>query len=265
MSADGKQTEFLFAHLQDLFGDSENGMLRASEFFSPAELVHVRRWISSRGLAARVRVWGGFEAADRARAYFLPDYMAQEETPLGELLAFFGHEDPTAVLRITGSGFRNLSHRDYMGSVLSLGIERDVTGDIVVHGESEAYLFCDRAIAPYICENLRKIANDAATVAESEIPEGRFGEKQYEEIRDTVASLRIDAVVASACNLSRENAKRAVTGGLCEINHEQVVSPDAEVEIGDVFSVRGSGKFKLASTGGENARGRLRIVIHKYV
>jgi RNA-binding protein YlmH len=267
MVADGKQTEFLFAHLEDLADDAEKGILRASEFYSPAELVLVRRWITSRGKRECARVWGGYGAADRARVYFLPDYMTAEQdgTSLPELLRSYGHDDPTAVLKISGSGFRVLSHRDYMGSVLSLGIERDVTGDIVVHGDSEAYLFCDRAIAPYITENLCKIANDAATVLEAPVPEGSFGEKQFREMRDTVASLRLDAIVASACNLSRENAKRAVTGGSCELNYEQTVSPDAEVEVGDVFSIRGYGKYTLASCGGENARGRLRIVIHKYV
>lgn len=266
MSESNKQTEFLFAHLEDLCEDAQKGIFRASEFYSPAELLHVRRWISSRGRGAIARVWGGYGDADRARVYFLPDYMtADGDAPISKTLSLYGHEDPTAVLRIEGSGFRVLSHRDYMGTVLSLGIERDTTGDIVVYGDHTAYLFCDRTIAPYITENLRKIANDAAAVTEAPLPGGSFGVKQYKEMRDTVASLRLDAVVASACSLSRENAKRAVSGGLCELNHEQVCSPDAEMEAGDVFSVRGYGKYKLASCGGENARGRLRICIHKYV
>lgn len=266
MSELNKQTEFLFAHLEDLCEDAEKGIFRASEFYSPAELVQVRRWVSSRGRGSCARVWGGYEDADRARVYFLPDYMMSDgEESVSEILSLYGHEDPTAVLRIEGSGFRVLSHRDYMGTVLSLGIERDTTGDIVVHGDHTAYLFCDRTIAPYIAENLRKIANDAATVTESPIPEGSFGVKQFKELRDTVASLRFDAVVASACNLSRENAKRTVTSGLCELNYEQIASPDAEIEVGDVFSVRGYGKYKFASCGGENVRGRLRICIYKYV
>lgn len=266
MSAENKQTEFLFAHLQDLFDDAGKGIFRASEFYSPAELVHIRRWTASRGRSTCARIWGGFGAADRARVYFFPDYMeAEDDVILPELLSMYGHEDPTAVLRIDGSGFRVLSHRDYMGSVLSLGIERDTLGDIVVCGEHTAYLFCDRTIAPYIIENLRKIANDAVCTAEAPVPEGSFGEKQYKELRDTVASLRLDAIVASACGISRENAKKAVTGGLCEHNYIETCSPDAEMEIGDVFSIRGYGKYKLAFCGGENARGRLRICIHKYV
>ncbi len=266
MSASDKQTEFVFARLQDLRDEAEKGIFRASCFYSPAELVLVRRWIASSGACACARVWGGYGEAERARVYFLPDYMqTEDDIPIPGLLCMFGHDDPTEVIRIDGSGFRALTHRDYMGTVLSLGIERDTIGDIVVHGDHTAYVFCDRAIAPYITDNLRKIANDAARAMPSPLPEGSFGEKKYKELRDTVASLRLDAVVAAACNLSRESAKRAVEEGACELNYEQTCSPDAALTAGDVFSVRGCGKFRLASCGGENARGRLRICIHKYV
>ena len=260
-----KQTEFLFAHLQDMADGAEKGIFRVSGFFSPAELVHVRRWIASSGNTC-AHVHGGYSNAERARVYFLPEYMTAEDgADLSQTLSDYGYDDPTVILRIEGSGFRELSHRDFMGSVLSLGIERSVIGDIVADGRFAAYMFCDRAIAGFVCENLTKIANDAAHVIVTSLPEGQFGEREYREIRDTVASLRLDAVVASACNLSRESAKRAVTGGMCELNHEQTLSPDAEISVGDVFSVRGCGKFRLASLGGENARGRLRICIHKYV
>ena len=265
MSINDKQTEFLQAHLQDMAEDADRGIFRVSGFFSPAELVHVRRWIAA-GRHTCAHVFGGYANAERARVYFLPDYMTAEDgESISRILAGYGYEDPTVILRIEGSGFRALSHRDFMGSVLSLGIERSVVGDIVADGQFAAYIFCDRTIADFICENLTKIANDAARVREAPLPDGSFGEREYREIRDTVASLRLDAIVASACNLSRENAKKTVTGGLCELNHEQTVSPDAEVTVGDVFSVRGCGKYRLASLGGENARGRQRICIHKYV
>ncbi len=264
MGIKDKQTEFLFAHLQDMADSADKGIFRASVFFSPAELVHVRRWISSSGCKC-AHLFGGYSDAERARVYFLPDYMTAEDgVSVSRTLSEYGYDDPTVILRIEGSGFRAFSHRDFMGSVLSLGIERSVIGDIVVDGEFSAYVFCDRTISAFVCENLTKIANDSARVSEAQLPEGSFGEREYTEIRDTVASLRLDAVVASACNLSREGAKRAVAGGTCELNYEQTLSPDREVSVGDVFSVRGYGKYRLASLGGENARGRLRICIHKY-
>lgn len=265
MGMTDKETEFLYAHLEDLFRDSEKGIFRVSEFFTPRELVLVRRWINSRGIGNNLRICGGYESAERARVYFLCDYMSCDgEVSVRELLADYGYEDPTVILRADGSGFRSLSHRDFMGSILSLGIERDVIGDIVVEGEDRAYIFCDCAIAEFISENLKKVARDGVKVARAALPEGDFGQKKYREIRDTVASLRLDCIVASACNMSRDLAKRTVTSGVCEVNYETVDSPDRDVSAGDVFSVRGYGKYKLVSVGELNARGRLRIIIHKY-
>ena len=264
MGTTDKQTEYLYAHLRDLREDADKGMLRASGFYTPGELVLVRRWIASAG-CPRVLVYGGYEYAERARVYFLPEYMEYSQgESIAAQLADYGYDDPTVVLCIRASGFRSLSHRDFMGSVLSLGIERSTVGDIVCVSGDCAYLFCDRAISGYICDNLKKVANDAVIVQVSCVPEGRFGERQYTEIRDTVASLRMDAIVASACNISREAAKKTVTSGLCELNWETVDTPDAEVSAGDVFSIRGKGKYTLYRIDGENARGRLRIVIHKY-
>ncbi len=266
MSISDKQTDFLYAHLDDMAGEASRGIFRASAFFTPAELVLVRRWISSRGGSVNARIWGGYADAERARVYFLPDYMTEgADALLPELLSCYGYDDPTVLLKISGSGFRKLSHRDFMGTVLSLGIERDVVGDIVADGDCAAYVFVDFAIADYVCENLKKISNDAARAVRSAFPDAGIGGKRYKELRDTVASLRIDAIVASACNLSRETAKKTVAGGLCELNYELAVSPDATLCAGDVFSVRGYGKYKLAALDGENARGRLRVVIHKYI
>lgn len=265
MGMTDKQTEFLYAHLEDLFRDSEKGILRVSEFYTPRELVLVRRWVRSRGIEENTRIHGGYGSAERARVYFLCDYMsADADVPLSRILLDYGYDDPTVILRIEGSGFRSLSHRDFMGSILSLGIERDVIGDIVVEEDSRAYLFCDSAIAEFILDNLKKVARDGVKVERSALPEGDFGQKKYREIRDTVASLRLDCIVASACNMSRDLAKRTVTSGVCEVNYETVASPDREVLAGDVFSVRGYGKYKLACVGDLNARGRTRIVIHKF-
>ena len=266
MNNTDKQTEFLYARLCDMREYAQKGVFRTTQFFTPHELVLVRRWLSSDGKGANARIFGGYEHAERARVYFLPDYIADDDTlSVGELVENYGYEDPTVTLKVRASGFRKLSHRDYMGTVLSLGIERDSIGDIVVCSDSEAYLFCDRAIAEYIISSLTKIANDAARVETVPRPGGDFGERRFKTVRDTVASLRLDALVASAANLSRENAKKAVTSGICELNYESVTSPDAVMEQGDIFSIRGYGKFRLLSVDGENARGRLRISIQKYL
>ena len=256
MAVTDKETEFLFSHLEDLYQSAESGVMRASEFLTPRQLMQAKRYLAGRGISDRAVIYGGYGYAERARVYFLCDYMtAEEDMALTELLSLYGYDDPTVILRIDGSGFRSLSHRDFLGSILSLGIERDVIG---------AYVFCDRTIADFIAENLHKVARDGVKVSQTSLPEGDFGQRSYREIRDTVASLRLDSVIACALGLSRECAKRTVLSGICEINYESEDAPDREMCAGDVFSVRGYGKYRLASLGGENARGRLRILIHKY-
>ncbi len=265
MSITDKETEFLYARLSDMEKDADKGIFRVSGFFSLAQLCKVKRWLASEGGRANVRIYGGYENAERARVYFFPDYMAGEGSSPSVLLGDYGYEDPTAVLKISASGFRALTHRDFMGSILSLGIERDVIGDIVVTDEYTAYVFCCRTISDFIISGLKKVANDAVKVEECEAPGGEFGERKFEQIRDTVASCRLDAVVAAVCNLSRDAAKKLVCSGICELNYEQCGTPDTELKLGDVFSVRGKGKYKLHSLDGENARGRLRITVHKYI
>ncbi len=265
MNLSDKEIEFLYARLSDLFERAEKGVVSVSPFYSPAELVSVRRWISRVGAGERAVIYGGYEGCERARVYFLPDYITPEpERSISDVISDFGYAEPTVMLKITGSGFRELSHRDFMGSLLSLGIERDVIGDIVCESSRAACVFCDSAIAPYIKENLTKVANDTVKISESPLPRGSFGEREYEALHETVASCRLDSVVAAVCNLSRETAKKAVQGGLCSLNHETVCTPDALLCAGDVFSVRGKGKYTLASCDGENRRGRLRITVHKY-
>ncbi len=266
MSLSEKEYEFLYARLSDLYKRAESGALAVSPFYSPAELVKVRRWTAQRGCGGSAVIYGGYASAERARVYFLPDYITLDaEDNVSRILSEYGYSDPTLMLKISGSGFRELSHRDYMGSVLSLGIERDVIGDIVTDGKYCAYIFCECGIAPYIKENLKKVANDTVKITECEMPQGEFGTRQVEVIHETVASGRFDAVISAVCNLSRDASKKLVESGMCELNHELASSVSSELCAGDVFSIRGKGKYKLASVDGENRRGRLRITVHKRI
>ena len=106
MSLIDKQTEFLYSHLEDLYQSAEHGAFRASEFLTPRELALVRRYLGARGMGGRAVIYGGYEYAERARVYFLCDYMQSDDMPVSRLLSEYGYEDPTAILRIDGSGFR---------------------------------------------------------------------------------------------------------------------------------------------------------------
>ena len=266
MNISDKQLDFLYARLSDMAEDRSRGIFRASCFYSLSELHKVKAWLSREGKGIDTRIFGGYENAERARVYFFPDYMsAQEDMHPSDVISEYGYEEPTVMLKITASGFRCLTHRDFMGSLLSLGIERDVVGDIVIEGDYCAYVFCDAGIASFICENLTKVANDAVSVTVAPLPRSEFGARRFETIHETVMSGRLDAVVGAVLNLSRDVSKKLVVSGMCELNHECEQAPDRELHPGDVFSVRGYGKYRLSSYDGENRRGRQRITVHKYI
>ncbi len=266
MNLSEKELDFLYAHLTDLYGRSESGQLCVSRFYSPAELVYVRRWLSRACARERAVIFGGYTDSERARVYFLPDYIQSDgKACVSAVLRDYGYDDPTVMLRISASGFRSLTHRDFMGSVLALGIDRDVIGDIVCDGDFCAYVFCDDGISSYIRESLVKAANDSVKVTLAEPVSESFLQRHFDVIHETVASCRLDGVIAAVCNVSRDAAKKLVTSGLCELNYESVTSADRELGDGDIFSARGFGKYKFVSCDGENRRGRLRITVHKYI
>ena len=120
--------ELLFARIDDLCERAERGEMAVSVFLSPRELHFARRRLDIRH--AKFLVFGGMAEAERGRIYILPEYM-EDVLTVSELEAY-GEDLRISALRVSGSGFSKLSHRDFMGSLLGLGIERSVIGDIIV-------------------------------------------------------------------------------------------------------------------------------------
>ena len=167
---------------------------------------------------------------------------------------------PIACLFVAESGYKKLSHRDYLGSVLSLGIDRSVVGDIVLSSEAGgAYIFCDGGIADFIAMELTRVGRDTVKVKRVEIGEDFAPKRALSHVSDTVASARVDCVVAALCNLSREAAQGAVRSGLVEVDFEPEERVDTVLEPPITVSVRGYGRFILRSFDGETKKGRLRL------
>lgn len=152
-----------------------------------------------------------------------------------------------------------LSHRDFLGALMNLGIERSTLGDIKV-GDKEAYLFCQDAIAEYICENLEQIKH---THVKCRITEN-YAEVPREEPEKKViqvSSVRVDAVIAKTYNKSRgdcldlfRTGKVFINGRLCENNSRLLKS-------GEIINVRGFGKFIYAGEPRETRKGKLGVEV----
>lgn len=254
----------LFARLDDLCRSAEQGIPVSSCFLSPRELYFGAEYLRTHGMAGRFLEWGGYGAAERKKILVLPEYM--EEVSI-EGLSDYGVDVGIVALSLVGSGFVKISHRDFLGSILGLGLERDVIGDILLtEGErTVATLLCDTAIADYIASNLTKVGRDTVRVSTVELSADFLPERKFSHISDTVASARLDCIVASVCSLSRERAREAVVAGLVELDYEPEERPDRTVIAPAVLTVRGYGKFKINSVSDVTRKGRLRLDADKYM
>lgn len=254
------------ARLEDAIRKCNAGSVAHLPFLTMRQRRRAERLLEAHGMRENIWFWGGHPTAERACLFLLPDYLVailpedadEREAALPDYLADELQEAVVA-LTIRGSGFRNLSHRDYLGAVLGLGIERDAIGDIAVQDEHSAILFCPRTLAGFLAGELTKVGSDTVRCRECQIDETFTDGKKYRPISDTVASARLDCVVAALCNLSREAAQSAVRSGLVEVDFEPEERVDTVLEPPITVSVRGYGRFILRSFDGETKKGRLRL------
>ena len=273
-----EDVRLLLSRLDDLVRVGGRGEAAVSSFLTPREAKYARAHLSTRVSAGTAVLWGGYPTAERVRAVILPDYTEGLVDPAAlmsdpvAVLSDAGLDDLAETIRgavcpvlLKGSGFRELSHRDYLGSVLGLGLERDAIGDILIPDSHSAILLTDTRVGDFLTTQLEKVATD--TVRVSRLPEGTAltGTRRLQPITDTVASERLDCVVAALCNLSREKAQMAVKSGLVELDYEAVEDCSATVDAPAVISVRGYGKFAVHAFDGTTRKGRIRLSAGKYV
>ncbi|MDP4118940.1 MAG: YlmH/Sll1252 family protein [Bacillota bacterium] len=194
--------------------------------------------------------YGGYEDAERKVIGCFPNDYDYDETLF-----------PISILKLTPSEPEGLTHRDYLGSLIGLGIKRECVGDIVIN-KDVAYLFCTEEIQKFILLNLKRIGNRSVIVQECCQPE--IPEKKFKRASGTVASPRIDCVLGFAMNTSRSRAEEFIKGGKVMINYTETDSVSQKLKPGDTVSVRGFGKFLYAESNGNTKKGRLKIEIDIY-
>lgn len=194
--------------------------------------------------------FGGYSGSERAIIGFFPDYMDADTSLF-----------PVSLLKIEGAS--GLSHRDFLGSILGLGINRDVIGDILV-GEDATYVFVHSQIEDYIIFNLEKVAQKRVQISSAQ-DFSVLPERKFEEVFGTVSSERLDAVVSMFTHKSRADVQKAINSEHVFLNHIPCTNASQKLKEGDVISVRKFGKAKLFKIGTETKKGRIRIVLYKYV
>lgn len=221
-----------------------------SRFLSPREQLYVTERFST---DVEVIANGGYDGAERRIVCFSPFDTYETE---------FDFRIVPLVIRTKNRAV--LSHRDYLGSVLSLGIKRELVGDIVICDDC-AVVFCHSEISDYIMFNLTRIANLTVTVDEADASGLTLPERRFEERSLTVSSMRLDCVLSAAANKSRTVSAELIERGMVCVNYDEVKNASRTVMDGDVISVRGIGKMLIHTDMSLTKKGKYHIEVSKYV
>ena len=155
-----------------------------------------------------------------------------------------------------------LTHRDFLGSLMSLGIERETVGDILVE-DGRAVVFVKSEIKDYIVSQISKVGRVGVTLSDADkdsLPQGRgVEEKEY-----TVSSMRLDNIVSAVSGLAREKAKNLILSGSVSVNHLPCQKISHSMKQGDKLTIRGKGKYEICGVIGETKKHRIRISIIHY-
>ena len=222
-------------------------------FLSPRELEMARFLFGD--LPGLYR-FGGYGEAERQMLVYLPEYL--EESWLWE------EDSPVVCLRATFYEGDSPSHRDFLGALMGAGIARETLGDICVD-KGSCDFFVTEEIAPYILQSFTGAGRTRLRLARIALDQAKIPEPEMKQIRDTLASLRFDSVISSGFRIGRSLACDYVNAGKCAINGLPCQKPDKAVEEGDKISVRGLGKIRLTQVNGQTKKGRISVVIDRYV
>ena len=203
-----------------------------------------------------LHAFGGFEGAQRQMLVYLPEYLDKG--------ALMDEDSPVACLRAEFYEGDSLSHRDFLGALMGAGIAREAVGDICV-GKGSCDFFVTAQIAPYILQNFTGAGRTKLRISQIPLAQAYIPEPEIQKIRDTLASVRLDGVISAGFRIGRSAAAQYITSGKAAINGLPCEKPDRVVNEGANISVRGLGKICLKSINGQTKKGRISVVIDRYV
>ena len=187
---------------------------------------------------------------------YLPDYLEED--------SLYEDDSPLVCLRATYFEEDILSHRDFLGALMGAGIARETVGDICV-GKGCCDFFVTAEIAPYILQNFLSAGRTRVHISMIPLRDAQIPEPEVKEIKDTVASLRLDSIVSSGFRIGRSLASQYICAGKAAIDGLPCEKPDKTVTEGMKISIRGLGKIKVHAVNGRTKKDRISVIIHRYV
>ncbi len=223
-----------------------------SDFLNLNEL-HILHSIPKDLFLSLYETFGGYEYAERQMVAFLPGAL------------YYTVTYPICMLQVSPANIKyaeELTHRDYLGAILNLGIERNKIGDLAVR-DKDCLIFCKDKIADYIVEQLTRVRHTMVTVKKLE-PEEFSYKPDLQEMTGTVASVRLDSVLSIGFPLSRSKLTGYIEGGKVYVNGKLITSNGYHLKENDIISVRGMGRIIYSGIISETRKGRYFIRISKY-
>lgn len=193
--------------------------------------------------------------AERSVLLFLPEYLAQEDVTAQDL--------PFGAVRVTWGRENTLTHRDILGSLMALGVKREALGDILL-GEGVCDVLVLRECLPFVLSNWESAGRTGLHPVEIALSGLTAPVSDGEELHDTVAALRMDAVLGSGFSMGRSQASALVASGKVLLNGRECQKPDRQLAEGDTLSVRGFGRLVLLRVEGLSKKGRVRITLERF-
>ncbi len=196
--------------------------------------------------------WGGHPDAERTILGVFPEDFPPDPAPF-----------PLSALSFVYRETVSLSHRDFLGAMLAEGIRRDKIGDILC-SSGYTVAFVSEEVSSFLAQQLKQVGREGVTVTEGiirELPTNR----QFETVRFTIASQRLDNVVKALTDISREKAADMIESDRVALNHIPCTSVSKTVCEGDILSIRGSGRFRVSDLSGQTKKGRILLIAQKYL
>ncbi len=243
------EERLFYARIDDTVQISERtNKCKYMGFLSPEQSAAAKAYLDKRNV--RYGFFGGYDDAQRVMLGCFPEWASGDDYPITAVTLSYRKTD-------------KLSHRDFLGSLMGLGLTRESVGDILSE-EGRAVVFLSEDIAEYVISQLSKIGRTGVRALKGykgELPES----SKLAEFSSTVASLRLDCVVSALAGLSRNDANEKIGQGTVSVNSFITEKNTLTVNKGDVIAVRGKGKFIIGSLDGRTRKDRVVLNYKKYV
>ncbi len=241
------ESQILFSRIDDLIYNSGHSVNKFYGFMNECQSADVSAYLKNKGFS--YTLYGGYSNA--SRVYVAIDNVDEDSFPI-------------SALKIVSKGRKALSHRDYLGAIMGLGIKRECIGDIVLLSDNSSVVFVRIEIAQYIISELTKVGRDSVYISYfTDDTDSLCSNK--EEMRVIVTSMRADNVVGACANCSRGMASQLISSDQVFLNYFHVSKPSVTISEGDILSIRGYGKFIIGEQTGSTKKDRMVISVLRYI